>query len=119
MADIGAPAGLGNSQRADQLAGQRRADERVDQPRIAGRDHVRHRDAAGEQRCEHAARDTGPVQLFADHHRVGAVAAPAADLLREVRPEQSGGACAPVQFARQLTDPFPLVDVRQDLPLGE
>ena len=64
--DVGAAAGFGDGQRADQLAGQRRADERVDQPRIAGRDHVRHRDAAGEQRREHAAGHAGLMQLLAD-----------------------------------------------------
>src|SRR5271166_2302450 len=59
VADVGAAAGLGDGQCADQLTGQRRADELVDQPGIAGRDHVRHRDAAGEQRREHAAGHAG------------------------------------------------------------
>jgi hypothetical protein len=84
--DIGAAAGLGDGQRADQLAGQCRADELVDQSCIAGCDHVRHRDAAGQQRREDAAGDTGLVQLFADDHSIRAISATATDRFGEVRP---------------------------------
>ncbi len=83
--DVGAAAGLGDRQRADLLAAQRGPHVGVDQPLVTGGDHVRHRDAAGEQRREHAARRPGVVHLLADDHRVGAVAAAAADGLRAAR----------------------------------
>ena len=57
--------------------------------------------------------------LLADDHRVGAVAATAADLLGEVRAQQARLSCGAVQFARELAGAFPLVDVRQDLAFGE
>ncbi len=119
MPDVGAAAGLGDGQRTDQLTGQRRANELLDQPLVAGSDHVRHRDAAGEQGGEHATGYAGLMQLFADDHRVGAVATTAADLFGEVRAQQARFSCGAVQFAWQQTAAFPLVDVRQDLPFGE
>ena len=119
MPDVGTAAGLGDGQRADLLAGQRRPDERVDQPLVARGDHVRHRDAAGEQRGEDAAGRAGLVQLLADDHRVGAVAATAADRFGEARAQQAGRPGAPVQVARQVAGALPLVDVGQDLAFGE
>ena len=47
---------------------------------------MRHRDPAGEQRREHPARRPGVVHLLADDHRVGAVAAAAADRLGKAAP---------------------------------
>ena len=63
--------------------------------------------------------DAGVVHLLADDHRVGAVAAAAADRLGEARAEQPGLAGLAVQLARQLAGALPLVDVRQDLAFGE
>ena len=87
--DVGAAAGFGDGQRSDLLAGQCRPHERVDQLLVAGGDHVRHRDATGEQRRENPTGSAGLVQLLADDHRVGAVAAAAADRLGEVRAQQA------------------------------
>ena len=58
---VRASAGFGNRQRADQFATQGGPDERVDQPLVTAGDHVRHRDADGEQRGEHPAGRSGLV----------------------------------------------------------
>ncbi len=78
-----------------------------------------YRDAAGEQRREHAARGPGVVHLLADDHRVGAVAAATADGLGQPGTQQSGLAGLAVQIAGQLTAALPLVDMGQDLAFGE
>ena len=57
-------------------------------------------DPAGEQRCENAAWAAGFVQFLAHGHRVGAVAATAADGFREGGAEQAGVARLVVQVAR-------------------
>ena len=80
---------------------------------------MRHRDAAGEQRGEHSAGRARVMHLLADDHRVGAVAAPAADGFGQARAEQPGVAGLAVQVARQFADAFPLVDVRQHFTFGE
>ena len=80
---------------------------------------MRHRDAAGEQRREHAARGAGLVHLLADDHRVGAVAASAADSLGNARAEQARLARLAMQLAGEVAGALPLVDVRQDLAFDE
>jgi len=117
--DIGTPARFGDRQRADQLAGQGRLDEFLDQPRITGRDHVRNRDTDGEQRCEHPTWDARLVQFLADDRDVGRIAALAADRFGEAHAEQSGRCCLAGQLAGEFPDPLPLLYVRQDLPFGE
>lgn len=119
VADVGTAAGLGDGQRTDFVAGQCRPDERVDEPLIARGDHVRHRDAAGEQRREHAARGPGLMRLLTDDHRVSAIAAPAADRFGEAGAQQPGGPGAAMQVARQFAAALPLVDVGQNFAFGE
>ncbi len=80
---------------------------------------MRNRNAAGEQRRENASGDTGLVQFLADDQRVGAVAVAAADRLGKSRTQQPGRPGVAVQFAGQVADSFPLVDVGQDLALRE
>ena len=62
----------------------------LDQPLIARGDHVRHRDAAGEQRREDAAGCAGLMQLLADDHRVGAVPATTPDRFGKAGAQQTG-----------------------------
>ena len=119
MPDVGAAAGFGDGQAADLLAAQGGPHPAVDLPLVAGGDHVRHRDAAGEQRGEHPAGRPGVMHLLADDHGVGAVAAAAADRLGEARAEQPGLAGLAVQFAGQFAAALPLVEVRQDVAFGE
>ena len=111
MPDVRTSAGFGDRQRADLLAAQGRPHVGVDESLVPGRDHVRHRDAAGEQRGEHSAGSAGLVHLLADDHRVGAVTAVTADRLGETGAEQSRHGGFAVQVAGQLADAFPLVDV--------
>src|ERR1700693_3025161 len=117
--DVGAAVGFGDRQCADLLPAQRGSHELVDQSGVAGGDHVRYRDATGEQRREHAAGASGVVHLFADDHRVDAASAAAADGLGQAGAEKPGVAGAAVQVAGQLADPLPLVDVRQHLAFRE
>ena len=90
VADVGAAARFGDGQRADQFTAQGGLDELLDQSRIAGGDHVRHRDTDGEQRRENPAGSAGLVQFLADDRHVGRIAALAADLLGEADAEQAG-----------------------------
>ncbi len=117
--DVRTAAGFGDRQAADQLTAQRGPHVGVDQPLVAGRDHVRHRDAAREQRCPNPARGTGVVHFLADDHRVGAVAAATADRLGQAGAEQTGLTGLAVKLARQVADALPLVDVRQHFAFGE
>ncbi len=119
MPDVGAAAGFGDGQRADLLPGQGGPHVRGDQPFVAGCDHVRYGDTAGEQGRIHPARGAGLVHLLADDDGVGAVTAATTDRLGKAGAQQPGGPGEPVQAAGQLADPFPLVDVRQDLALGK
>lgn len=117
--DIGATAGLGDGQRADQVALQGGSHVGVDQPLVARGDHVRHRDPAGEQGGEHAAGGAGLVHLLADDDGVGAVATPTTHRFGHAGAEQSRGAGLEVQIARQLTVAFPRRGVGQDFAFGE
>lgn len=95
----------------------------VDKPlkasRCGGRPRGPVRGTAGEQGRIHPARGAGLVHLLADDDGVGAVTAATTDRLGKAGAQQPGGPGEPVQAAGQLADPFPLVDVRQDLALGK
>ena len=80
---------------------------------------MRNGDADGEQGGEHPAGRAGLVQFLADDRDVSGVAALAADVLGEPDAEQSGRGGPPAEVTGQLAGPFPLVDVRQNLPFGE
>ena len=113
--DVGAAAGLGDRERADLLAGQRRPDEPVDQVgRAVGRD-VRQRDAAGEQRGHQPAGRAGLEHPLLQVDRVEQVAALAADRLGERDAEQTLLRGRQVQLARDLAGVLPLLEVRRHL----
>ncbi|SKU26252.1 Uncharacterised protein [Mycobacteroides abscessus subsp. abscessus] len=119
MADIGPAAGLGDGKRADQFTGQGWLHVIVDEPLIAGGDHVRGGDPTGEQGGEHTTGHARVVQFLAHDHRVDGIATSAADRFGRAGPEQAQIACLAVQFAREQPLTFPFGDIRQDLALGE
>ena len=59
------------------------------------------------------------MQLLADDRDIGRIATLAPELLVESDTEQAGLTRAAAQVAGKFADPFPLVDMRQDLALGE
>ena len=117
--DVGAAAGLGDGERADRVAGQRRPDEPVDEVGVAAGGDVGQRDAGGEQPGHQAARRAGVEHRLLQHDAVEQVAATAADLLGERDAEQAVVTGRAVQRARDLAGVLPLLQVRRDLAADE
>ena len=118
--DVGAAAGLGDRERADQLAGQRRADEAVDQVGVAARRDVRQRDPAGEERRP-SGRSSAPASNIASCSATESSRSPplpptSSGKATPSRPSVAGGA---VQRARDLAGVLPLLQVRRDLAADE
>ena len=119
VADIGTATGFGDGQRADLVPGESGLHPGVDQLRVARGRQVRHRDTAGEQGGEQSARTAGVVHLLGHHRGVDPATAGTTDRLRELDAEQAEVAGLPVQFARDLPGALPVVQIGQDLALGE
>src|SRR5215470_9931426 len=129
--DVGAALRFGDGQRTDQLAGQRWADEPLDQLAIPGTDQVRQRDPVREQCGHQPGRRAGRDERLGYDGAVDQVAALAADAGRDADREQSRRRSRLVQLARDEAVPLPLRQMRrdflphetlaalpQDLPLG-
>ena len=111
--DVRAPVGLGDRQGRDRPALEDRPDEPLDLLAVAGGDHVRQRDAVGEQAGGQAPAGPGLDQLLGHHQAVDEVTAAAADLLGEAEAQQPGGGRALVQGPGDLAGPLPLVEPGQ------
>ncbi len=117
--DVRPATGLGDRQRADELAGQRRSHPAVHLLRGAAGGEVRQCDAAGEQRRHQPARRTRVEAALLQRDRVQQVAALAADGRGERDAEQPLPRRRGVQGARHLAAVLPLLQVRRHLAAHE
>jgi hypothetical protein len=117
--DVGAAAGLGDRERADEVAGQRGAYERLDEVGVTARRDVRQRDPGGEEAGHQSAGRTGVEHRLLHRDRVEQVAATAADLLGEADADQPQLPGRAVQGARDLARVLPVLQVRHDLTAYE
>ncbi|CDZ88896.1 hypothetical protein RHRU231_450063 [Rhodococcus ruber] len=117
--DVGAAAGFGDREGADELTREGRGNPLADLRFVAGGDEVWQGDAAGEQGGEGAAGGAGLVEGLAHGEGVRRVAPGTADGLGESGAEQPESGGLLVQFAGQFTVALPRGEMRQDLAPDE
>ena len=114
--DVGAGAGLGDPERADLLAGDRRAQEALVLVGGAELEDRRRRDpGVGAEPGADPARRAAGGELLGPDGVVDVVAALAAELLRVLEAEEAELGGAVVELAREQPLLLPLGDVRRDL----